>query len=169
VLALLTAFVDIALHRRGPQHLPASQFLFTTLLAASLVSGAVIVQVLPGYTFAAVVLETVLELAFVWCVLRAFERQRRFLQCAAAVLGTDVLFSAIRLPLLVWNRSIATPSGEPTLPALLDLLVIVWSIDVSASIMSRGLDRPYIVALAIVLGYVMLTLALSVTLFPSTT
>jgi uncharacterized membrane protein YagU involved in acid resistance len=168
LLPLISAFVDIALHRRGPEHLPASSFLFGLLLAANLAVNAIAVQIAddPALPFAAVLIQMSLELAFIWCVLRAFERQKRFIQSAAAVLGTDTLLTMIDWPLLVWHRSLDAPATDPTLPLLLDALIWVWSIDISAAIMSRALERPYVVAVAIVIGYVMLSLSLRVTLFP---
>jgi len=169
VLALILAFVDIALHRRGPEHLPASRFLLALALVVNLAAGAVTVRLLrdPVFPLAAVLIQTALELAFVWCVLRAFERPRRFVQAASAVLGTDTLLTLIGWPLLLWHRSLGAPPTELTLPQTLDFLIWVWSIDISASIMSRALERPYVVALAIVIGYVMLSLSLRVTLFPA--
>lgn len=170
MLTLLSAFVDIALHRRGPEHLPASRFLLALVLAANLAVAALVVQMMrdPTYPFLAVLILTGLELAFVWCLLRAFERERRFVQTAAAVLGTDTLLTIIGLPLLAWHRALGAPPNEATLPQMLDLLIWVWSIDIAASIMSRALERPYVVALAIMIGYVMLSTSLRLTLFPAT-
>jgi uncharacterized membrane protein YagU involved in acid resistance len=157
---LISAFVDIALHRRGPEHLPASQFLLGLLVATNLAAGLLTVQIAddPALPFAAVLIQTALELAFIWCVLRAFERQRRFIQSAAAVLGTDMLLALLEWPLLVWDKSLDAPLTELTLPRMIDFLIWAWSIDISAAIMSRALERPYVVALAIVIGYVMLSL-----------
>jgi hypothetical protein len=169
VLSLILAFADIALHRRGPEHLPASRFLLGLVLALNLAAGALTVQLLrdPAFPLAAVLIQTALELAFVWCVLRAFERQQRFVQSASAVFGTDTLLTLIGWPLLLWHRSLGAPPTELTLPQTLDFLIWIWSIDVSAWILSRALERPYVVAVAIVIGYVMLSVSLRVTLFPA--
>jgi hypothetical protein len=171
VLSLIVAFVEIALHRRGPEHLPASRFLFTLVVVIYLVVALLTTRVLndPSYPIPAVLIQLVLELAFIWCVLRAFERQRRFVQAATAVFGTDTLLNLLGLPLVAWHRALDAPPTELTLPQLLQFLLwVVWSIDISAVIMARALERPYVVALAIVVGYSMLSAALHFTLFPPT-
>jgi hypothetical protein len=51
-----------------------------------------------------------------------------------------------------------------TLPRLLGLLIIFWVIDVSAFIFSRALERPYLLCIAIVIGYALLIESLQATL-----
>jgi uncharacterized membrane protein YagU involved in acid resistance len=171
VLTLILAFVEIALHRRGPEHLPPSRFLFALVLATYLVVALLTTRVLndPVYPMPAVLIQLVLELAFIWCVLRAFERQRRFVQAACAGFGTDTLLNLTGLPLIAWHRALAAPPTDVTIPQVLQFLLWVWSIDIAAAIMSRALERPYVVALAIVVGYEMLSVSLHFTLFPPAT
>ena len=168
MLSLILPFVEIALHRRGPEHLPASRFLFGLVLVTYLVVALLTTQILndPGYPMPAVLIQLVLELAFIWCVLRAFERQRRFVQAACAVFGTDTLLNLLALPLILWHRALAVPAAELTLPTVLQFLLWVWSIDIATSILSRALERPYVVALAIVVGYELLSASLHFTLYP---
>jgi uncharacterized membrane protein YagU involved in acid resistance len=120
----------------------------------------------PANPIAAVLIQLALEFAFIWCVLRAFERQPRFVQTACAVFGADALLNLLALPLVLWYRGLAAAPTEMTLPQVLQFLLWVWSLDISAWIMSRALERPYVVALAIVIGYVMLSASLHFTLFP---
>jgi hypothetical protein len=168
VLSLILPFVEIALHRRGPEHLPASRFLFGLVLVTYLAVALLRTRVLndPGYPVPAVLIQFVLELAFIWCVLRAFERQRRFTQAACAVFGADTLVYLLSLPLIVWQSALAALPTELTLPLVLQFLLWVWSIDISTSILARALERPYVVALAIVIGYVLLSASLHFTLYP---
>jgi hypothetical protein len=168
VLRLVFAFVEIALHRRGPEQLPASQFLFAVVLATYLVV-ALLTSRLLGFAVAPapmVFIETALQLAFIWCLLRAFERNRRFTQTACAVVGADTLINVLRWPLIFWDNALAAPATELTLPQIFQFLLWVWSIDISSSILARALDRPYVLAVAIVIGYVMLSVSLRVSLFP---
>jgi hypothetical protein len=171
VLSLILPFVEIALHRRGPEHLPASRFLFGLVLVTYVAIAALRTRALndPGYPMLAVIIQLVLEVAFIWCLLRAFERQRRFVQSACAVLGTDALMYVLSLPLIFWHRALAAPPSELTPPLVLQFLLWVWSLDIATWIMSRALERPYVVALAIVIGYVLLSASLHFTLFPPTT
>ena len=51
-----------------------------------------------------------------------------------------------------------------TLPILLTTAVFVWSIDINAFVFSRALDRPYLLCVAIVIGYALLMFSLQATL-----
>lgn len=168
MLRLIFAFGEIALHRRGPEQLPASQFLLALVLAAYLVVALLTSRLLGLVVYPAlmVFVETTLELAFIWCVLRAFERQRRFTQTACAVLGTDALINVLGWPLIFWENALAAPATELTPPQILQFLLWVWSIDISSSILARSLERPYVLAVAIVIGYVLLSVSLRVSMFP---
>jgi hypothetical protein len=168
VLSLILPFVEIALHRRGPEHLPASRFLFGLVLVVYLVVALLTTRILndPVYPPPAVIIQFMLELAFIWCVLRAFERQRRFVQTACAGFGTDTLLNLLGLPFIFWHRALGVAPTDITLPQVLQFLLWVWSLDIAASILSRALERPYVVALAIVIGYEMLSVSLHFTLYP---
>ena len=168
---LILAFVDIAFHRRGPEHLPASSFLFTAVLVVYFVVSLLTTHYLNivAHPLLMTELQTVLGLAFIWSVLRAFERQRRFRQTACAVLGTDTLLNLLSLPLAFWHRSLGAPEAQTTIPEILFILVAIWSVDISAFIMARALERPYVLTVAIMVGYLLLSISVRITLFPPTT
>jgi hypothetical protein len=168
VSSLVFAFVDIALHRRGPDQLPASTFLLTLVLAGYLfiVFFALALQSSAAAAAALLVFETAIYLLFVWAVLKAFKRERRFLQTATAMLGVDTLFNALGLPLLAWENALTGAGAETTAPLVLSLLLFVWSIDVSGFILSRALERPYVLGVGIVLGYVMLSYSIRTAFLP---
>ena len=168
---LISAFVEIAFHRRGPEQLPSSGFLFALLLVANLAVALVTVATVDvvDHPVLMVAVDAVFGLAFFWCVLRAFERERRFRQTASALLGTDILLSLVGLPLVLWHRSLDAPPDQVTIPVLLQLLLLVWSVDITAFVLSRALDRMYVLAVAIVVGYLLLSISLRVTFFPPAT
>jgi hypothetical protein len=101
---------------------------------------------------------------FVWAVLRLFDRERRFKQTATALLGADTLLNLLSLPLVLWNQSLE----GATAPALLFLLLAIWSIDIAGFVLSRTLERPYALGVAIMLGYVLLSISLRMSFFPTT-
>lgn len=169
MLRLIFAFVDIMLHRRGPESLPSSRFLFWALLALSIVADSAIVWLAGegGRAFVVSLLVTGLDIWFVWALLRTFNRQSRFRQTMTAMLGAEVLLALLQAPLV--RPLVEAPPQDPqnptvTLPGMLLLLTIIWSIDISAFVFSRALERPYVLCAAIVIGYFLLIRSLQITL-----
>lgn len=155
--ALATAFMQIALHRRGPESLPASVFLFFLLLAAYIPAGLLVLglrDALSARQFAIFAADTALYLAFVFAVLRFFKLERRFLQTGSALLGTDIFINAVSLPLALYGQATgADMTGGAVVWIYLGLLL--WWIDVAGFVLSRALSQPYIVGLMFVILYVM--------------
>ncbi len=165
---LCLTFADIALHRRGPDVLPASQFLLGLVLAVYFAVG-IFAQGFnepAGVAVVDMVLDRVVYLGFIWLVLDLFKKRRRFMQTAAAAVGVDVLMNVVSLPLLLWNDALQAPPKEVTLPSVLMLGVVLWSIDVGGFIVARALSKPYIVGLCIVIVYVFVSLELRHAFFP---
>ena len=166
MLRLILAFVDIMLHRRGPEDLPSSKFLLGLLLAASL--GLDLTITLwsggSGRMVAVGALVTVLNLWFVWALLRTFGRERRFRQTMIAVLGADLVLSLLHAPVIPFLEVPDPQQPTVTIPMLLTTLVFFWSIDINAFVFSRALERPYLLCVAIVVAYALLMLSLQTTL-----
>jgi len=85
-----------------------------------------------------------------------------------ALFGADIVMNIISAGLSLWNDSLNAPEGEATIPTLLFLVLAVWSIDVAGFILSRALERPYALGVAIMLAYVLLSISIRATLFPAT-
>ncbi|HEY8520937.1 MAG TPA: hypothetical protein VIN61_12715 [Gammaproteobacteria bacterium] len=165
---LVLAFVDIALHRRGPQHLPASGFLFGLVVAVHILIGIVSLQLVVPLSRALVVVlgDTALMLGFLALLLKAFGRDARFLQTATAICGTEALFNALSVPLVATRPEDAAGAPAEGAGALLLLGLFCWSVDVSGYVVSRAIERPYVVGLSIMVAYLLLTLRLEAALFP---
>lgn len=181
VLRLVLAFVDIALHRRGPDMLPASRFLLWLVVIVYLaVSYAAFALTPPpaadgvdpaasaaaqralDYAPVLIPIDCAIYAAFIWVLLKSFNRDRRFLQTATALFGTDTLFTSMSLPVLAWAGALgATESPGPTLAYW---VLFIWSIDVSAFVLSRAIERPYALAVLVVVGYVLLSVSLRASL-----
>ena len=170
-MRLILAFVDIMLHRRGPEDLPSSQFLVWLLLAVATGVSLGILFANDGTPRAAAVtvLIQLLDVWFVWALLRTFNRQRRFRQTMCALLGTETILNLAGAPLAPLLAASAAASTEPqiTVPLLLTALLGVWSIDIAAFVFSRAVERPYVLCVAIMLGYVLLIVSLQTTLLPA--
>jgi CDP-diglyceride synthetase len=168
VLHLILLFVEITVHRRGPDQLPSSQFFFLLVLGVS-VCVDLLVLLVDDFNVRGVfvtLLTTALDLAFVWAVLRTFDRVRRFKQTMSALLGVNALLSLLIVPLALWSRSLDVAEGEVALPWLFLLLLAIWSIDIAGFVLARALDRPYALGVAIMLGYVLLSVSLQQSLLP---
>lgn len=168
MLRVLQAFFEITLHRRGPDSLPASRFLFGLVLAVHVLI-TWFTQIMPAtlrLPLLYLVVDVSLDMAFIWSLLRAFEHERRFLQTAIAFFGVSILLNLFSVPLIPWLRSVEPGQPEATLPTVLVILLIVWKIDVSGFVIARSLSRPYVLGVAIMLGYALLSLSLQDTFFP---
>ncbi len=167
---LTAAFIDIALHRRGPEDLPASQFLLGLVLLAYLVVSALTLTVISATRthVILVLLELVADLGVVFLLLQFFQKGTRFLQTATALVGTGVVLGVIYIPLLRWDELLAAPPTELTTPRFLILLLFIWSLDVAGFILSRALGKPYIVGVSIVIVYELASMALRDAFFPAT-
>ena len=168
MLRLVFAFVEIALHRRGPDELPASRFLFGIVLVAYLIVAFATLRLGAGavHPILLLIVDTAFSLTFIWSVLKAFDHERRFKQTACALLGTDTLLNVLSMPLIVWGKSLEASGGDNSGVAILFALLAIWSIDISGFVLSRALERAYFLGVAIMLGYVLLSISLRLTLFP---
>jgi antibiotic biosynthesis monooxygenase (ABM) superfamily enzyme len=170
VLRLIFAFVDIMLHRRGPDSLPSSKFLFWVLLPVSILGDFFVLWLVgsSGREFAVSLLVAGFDVWFVWALLRTFNRQPRFRQTMIALLGASVIINIIRTPIVPLLTG-ADPQNRPTIPSLVAIFTIIWAMDIMAFVFSRALERPYLLCVAIVIGYVLLMESLRVTLLQPVT
>lgn len=167
--SLALVFLDIALHRRGPDELPPSRFLLAVLIVLYVLIGLVALWtlgVLDSGNAQLLFLDSAFFLAYVFVTLRLFGHDRRFPQTAIALLGTDILINLVGLPLALWARSIAVPPDPASAPMLLRLVLLLWWIDVAGFVLSRAISRPYFVGVLFVIVYVMTSLSISDFLFP---
>jgi hypothetical protein len=168
VRPLTSAFIDIALHRRGPEDLPASEYLFGLALAAY----AVVVIVLLGIVSASeadtawVAAGLVLDLGVIYLLLMLFGRGNQFLQAATALVGTGVFLNLIAIPLHYWDEALAAPPTEMTSPRMLILVLFIWSLDVAGYIVAKALAKPYIVGVSIMVVYELASIQMRQALFP---
>ena len=119
-------------------------------------------------TLVMTVLDQVVIFAFVWGMLTLFERPRRFRQTMSALLGADIVTNLASAPLIYWHEALHVPAGTATLPTFLLLLVAVWYIDIAGFVVSRAIERPYALGVAVMLAYVFLYYAVRNALFPQT-
>ena len=181
---LTLVFADIALHRRGPDELPASQFLFVSVLVSYLIVGLLSLlfsepaerllsinifglNLYLGY-IGLIILETSLDIFFVWGTLKIFNHSKRFFQTATALFGVLALLGVIRIPVLVWIEAVREVGNEPTTGVFVYLALFLWTIDVAGFILAKATQNKYFVGVLISTGYVMVSFSLRDYMFPVT-
>jgi ethanolamine transporter EutH len=166
---LALVFAEIAVHRKGPDALPASAFLFGLVLVAYFVVSLMALSLRwPLWqAFGAMVVDVAVYLAFFAAVLRLTGHRRRFLQTVTAVLGAETFLSCLALPLLLTRPEVQ--SGAPTeiLATSLLFALLIWSVDIGGFVLAKALDRSYIVGVSVMIGYVVGSMLFSEFLFPS--
>lgn len=164
MLALLDAFLQIALRRRGPEDLPDSRFLLRLALVAYMLAQLPVVAVLYGWTGAAmlaILMDTGLLALFFWLTLKLTRRIGRYRRTLTALLGTGALLALPQAPLVFFSK-MATAAGQPPVGPTVGLLVVLfWSIIVQAHITARALSSNFGVGLAIALAYFILSYQVS--------
>jgi hypothetical protein len=174
LLRLILAFVDVMLHRRGPEDMPSSKFLVWALFAAALAVNVAILLVTGGgvVEVAVSVLVALLDVWFVWALLRTFNRERRFRQTMSALLGVGIILKLVGAPFVPFlpdpiavSESVTAATPPPiTIPQVLVWVLAIWSLDVAAFVFARAIERPYLLCVAVILGYALLILSLEATL-----
>jgi hypothetical protein len=163
MLLIAKAFLDIALRRRTPAHLPAS-LLLLALAACAAALAEVLGALLPpppnGQILVRIVLEVGMPLAFTWAVLALARRRARFLQTASALLGVGAIAASILYPL----DSAIRVLGEDKLASL--PIGVIWTavfigyLLACAHIWRSALDSGLLLGVAISLGYFVLALSI---------
>ncbi len=168
MLALVAAFIDIIMHRRGPEDLPSSKFLLTLVLVTYLSVGFLVIGISERWPRALAILavDATLYLIFIKLLLVLNNFRGRFLQSTTALLGIYTLFNLAALPFLLWLERANDTDVLPLLPYGALIALLLWSLDVSAFIFSRAISKPYVAGVAIVIGYFLFSLLVRGVVFP---
>lgn len=174
---VIRLFLDIVMHRRGPQDVPAGQGVFLVALAGYVVVGAAVLwPSADGLSelLGQVGVDLVLLVGCCGGLLIATGRAARFGQTLTALFGTGALLSAAALP-FVWivARSLGDPGAPPeTLPppALLSTLalfgLLLVSLLVTGHILRHALDWSYAAGVLAATAYFALSTLVFRSLFP---
>jgi hypothetical protein len=171
MLPLAKAFLDIALCRKTPAHLPASMFLLALVAVIAAVLEVIAALLPPGPNdgiLMRIVLSVGLPLAFAWAVLKLAHRRQRFLQTAIALLGVGVLAELVLYPLGALLR-VLDEDGFAAVPVKLLLYGgLIWYLIACAHIWRSALDTRLILGGAISIGYFILSIVIEQQLLPQT-
>lgn len=148
--------VRICLLRSGPQDLRYSPSLLMALVVLSALLSFAVMSGLddPGGNPASILLHTGLGLAMPYALLQIRRLGSRYVQTASAFFGTSLLLTMALLPALL-----ASSGSSPTLwPAIWWLGIVIWSIAVLGHILTQSLDVSRGVALALAIGYFVISI-----------
>lgn len=169
MLRLVKAFIDIALRRQTPAHLPASLFLLLLVAGVSALSevlGALLPPPPNDAILARIVLGVGLPLAFTWVLLAVTRRRARFLQTATALLGVGALAGFILYPLDSLARVIGVDKPAALPFAVLWMAVFIGYLLACAHIWRATLDSGLLLGGFISIGYFVLELAIGQQVLP---
>ncbi len=159
-------FYELAIFKKGPQDVPASQWLLRLLVPVYIAINFLIVKLGADWSTALLqaTVEAVLVLGFAFALLTFAGKRKRFRQTASALLGTDALISLFALP------AIASLIGAGTLLAFLAVVcLMLWHWLVTGHILRHALAQPFIFALGIAFLYILASYQVMAFLFPELT
>ncbi len=164
MLRLAKAFLEIALWKKTPAHLPASPFLLALISCV-----AALLEVLSNFLppsrrdgiLPGILLSVALPLGFAWGLLAVARRRERFLQTASALLGVEVLAEIVIYPVIAVLRVMGTDrlTSNP-LGLLLSaayIVGIIWYLLASAHVWRAALDSGLLLGGVISVGYFILS------------
>ncbi|HEY5665920.1 MAG TPA: hypothetical protein VIV64_04295 [Gammaproteobacteria bacterium] len=160
---LASAFGEIALRRRGPESLPASQFLVAFLLGIYFLTSLFdlgVYDMLTGRGIAGAAAQVMLMFGYVFAVLRFFKVDRRYRQTMSAILGANLVIYFVFVPVALGSLMAGVPLDSAPL-IWFRIGLFLWAVVVEATILARALSQPLILGFMFEFLYVLPSLSLS--------
>lgn len=162
-------FRDLVLLRRGPQDLPYSTQLLAVLTVACIVVQTV-ARTIPapiglGESFLSSLLETLLVLVALRMVLRMRDLGSRFVQAASGLVGCNLIFTLINIPVALAFGKIPLEAGRivpeqitPTQMLLSPLILAlgIWQLAAIANVLRHSLNLSFASGIAVIFGWIAL-------------
>ena len=168
---LFDLFFDICLLRRGPQDVPAAPALLRLCILAYLGTG--FAALMPGVGAAYPLRSLLLTLAdlallagMTYSVLRALGHSTRLAQTLTALTGCGTLLQLVALPLGIWFDQASTTQANAELPFILWLLLLLWSIVITAHILRHAFTVSFGIGLAYAFAYLFVSWTVADWLLP---
>jgi hypothetical protein len=161
MLKLLQTFVDIALWRKGPQDLPASRFLASSVLLLYIVTSFIQVRLFDLRLQTAVLIiavDVAMLMGWLWLVLVFFGRRQRFIQTITAVLGVGVVLGVLDVLVRALQLAMGSAQNLPDYWLLLRFFAIAL---IMGRIFMHALDRGLLTGMALTVAIVYSTEAVA--------
>ncbi len=166
VLTLFKTLFDIIRLQKGPEAIPYSPVLFTLVVAAWISVGAVVTALiveLDQTDFAISLLLSVIALVLYSALVVFSSNSSRLLQTITAILGCGALLEI----LFVTGHLLLTPILGKSIAALINYLILLWSIPVEGHIISRAIGRDWYVGFLIAITVFLIQIQLSTMINPT--
>ena len=147
---------DICVLRKGPQDVPAAPILFWFLLLLGLIVDLVIALNFIDFQQALLVVlaNTIVLFAVVMLLLVVLGFANRIMQTLTTLIGTGLVFSFVRLPVMLVVKLVPQNAG---MFGFIEIIILVWSLVVIAHILRHALSIQLYLAGALAFGYFMLS------------
>ena len=167
---LVKSLADIALLRGDPSGLPSSRVSVAVFVLAYAVADVVVAStggIQPVLARTAV--DLALTLPFFWLLLAITRRTHRFPQTVNAALGVYVLLAPVIILLLLLRNPARTSQALSLLVTASFTVFMVWYLLIVGHILRSALDTGLVTGFAIAVTWLVVTVAISRSLFGAAT
>jgi len=167
---LVKSLADIALLRGDPSGLPSSWASVAVFVLAYAVADVVVAStgsIQPVLARTAV--DLALTLPFFWLLLAITRRTHRFPQTVNAALGVYVLLAPVIILLLLFRNAARTSSTLDLLVTASFTVFMIWYLLIVGHILRSALDTGLVTGFAIAVTWLVVTVAISRSLFGAAT
>lgn len=157
---LFKLFWEICLLRKGPQDVPSASVLLGVLFVFGFVVDMFMaINFVDLQSALLLVLSNMLVLfAVVIGLLVVFRYSNRIVQTITTLIGTGIIFSFLRIPLMFIFKALPDNAG---MFGLLEIFILIWSLVVVAHILRHALSTEFFVAGMLSFGYFMVSYRLA--------
>jgi len=162
-MKLILKFIDICLFKAGPEDIPANNQLLQWALLTYFVVSVLINQIDMSFRVSiwTSLSELVVLMAFLYTLLRVNGYLLRYRQSLIALAGTGSLLGLLALPLLSAFHQYADQTNTNNFLLFALMLVMLWSLMVTAHIFRKTLETTAGKAVALTIFYVLVAIIIN--------
>lgn len=162
-MKLIQKFVDICLFKAGPEDIPANKQLLGWVLLAYFIVSVLINQIDMSFRISvwSSFSELIVLAAFLYVLLKINGYLLRYQQSLAALAATGSLLGLLALPFLSAFHQYSDQANTNNFLLLALMLLMFWSLMVTAHIFRRALDTSAGKAVALTVFYVLVAIIIN--------
>lgn len=161
-------FLKICRFEKGPQDLPRSQTFLLLVMAAYICVSPIIPHAF-GMPLSTAIIKTWVEIGITFfltaSLLYVTGYYARTLQTLTAILGVDVFFHFVAMPLFILEFYLKSMSVDIGIIQLLAIGLVIWNIAVYAHVLRHALASEFYTGLIVTFIYLVVTVAILQSLF----